>query len=217
METYSVKEPRTFRRNVENFWYYHKWHVLAGILIICIMAVGIHSCVTKERVDLYVLYVVSGSYSTQTNEALAQKLEKYADDVDGDGEKNIQIITVAFSETLSRSDQSQSSELSRFVGQVASGPALLYLFDDANYDAFDEASVDILADISTLGESEYLEHYRYNVRANGFLDDVEGFSATDKTYYFGMRISEGIPEDDSRYPQIAQGESVLRKIIAEYN
>lgn len=216
METYSVKEPRTFRRNVENFWYYHKWHLLAGILIICIMAVGIHSCVTKKDVDLYVLYVVSGSYSTQTNEALAQKLENYVDDINGDGEKNVQIITVAFSETLSRSDQSQSSELSRFVGQVASGPAILYLFDDANYDAFDEASVDILADISSLGESEYLERDRFDVRNAGFLDDIEGFSSTEKVYYFGMRISDGIPEDDSRYPQIAQCESVLRKIIAEY-
>ena len=84
--------------------------------------------------------MVSGSYSTQTNEALAQKLEKYVDDIDGDGEKNVQIITIAFSETLSRSDQSQSSEVSRFVGQVASGPALLYLFI-AGYMMFEPAQL----------------------------------------------------------------------------
>lgn len=218
MERYTSREPMTFAKKIENFWYHHKLKVLSALLILCITLVGIHSCMNKQSVDMYVLYMVNGAYSTESNEALALKLEQYVDDLDDDGEKRVQIITVSFSDVLARTDQSQEATLARLVGQVASGPALFYVFDDANYKALKEAKVQIFDEIANdLPESEFVESDRYNASSAGFLDGVLGFEDADKPMYFSMRNSKEIPEEDNRYPQIKQCRDTLNRIVTAYN
>ena len=218
MEKYTTSEPITFLKKVENFWFYHKLKLLSGLLILCILIVGVHSCINKKSIDMYVLYMVNGAYSTQANEELALKLEQYVDDLDGDGEKRVQIITISFSEVLARTDQSQDATLTRMVGQVASGPALFYVFDDANYQALKQAQVQIFEEISELvPDCKYMETERFDASSSGFLEGVLGFEDADEPLYFGIRNNDEIPENDSRYPQIAQCHNTLKRIVEAYN
>ncbi len=219
MEKYTPKENMTFTAKIENFWFYHKWHLLAGLLILCIAIVGVHSCIKKDSIDMYVLYMVNGAYSDAENDELAKKLETYATDLDGDGNTRVQIITVSFSEVLERTDRSQESALVRLVGQVASGPALFYIFDDENYKALKEADVEILNDLSEFQQlsSPYLTVDRFNATSAGFFKGVSGFEQSEKTLYFGLRNFEYITQTDSRYPQIEQSRQVLNKIIQSNN
>ncbi len=214
MEKYTSQQPQTFKMRLENFWFYHKWHILTAILIICMAIISIHSCVNKKSVDMYVLYMVNGAYSTQANEQLALKLENYVDDIDGDGEKRVQIITVSFSDVLDRNDRAQESALTRLVGQISAGPALFYIFDDANYKALKEADVKILDEIDMA--SPGAEFDRFNATAYGFFDDIKEFK-NEENLFFGIRVSEGIAENDTRYSQVKQSRDTLEKIIREYN
>lgn len=217
MEKYTSQQPKTVKSVLANFWFYHKWHLLVGFMVVCMLFVGVNSCIHRQSVDMYVLYMITGSYTTKSNEELALKLEKYVDDIDGDGEKRVQIITISFSDVLARTDQSQEATLARFVGQVATGPALFYIFDEENYNALKNAEVQVLGEIGDVGEdSRCLEGDRYNASEAGFFDGVAGFSDKDEALYFGMRVSENIPEDDSRYAQIAQCQQVLSRIVEEY-
>ncbi len=217
MEKYTSQQPQTFWRKLENFWFYHKWHLLAGLLIICIAVVAVRSCIKKESIDMYVLYMVNGAYSTQANEELAMKLEQYVDDIDGDGEKRVQIIALSFSDTLSRTDQTQEATLAQLVGQISSGPALFYIFDDENYKALKEAQVQVFGELKGVDTtSPYFEADRYNATEAGFFKDVKGWSENYKTLYFGMRVSDGITEGDSRYAQIRQCQETLAKIVKDH-
>ena len=137
-------------------------------------------------------------------------------DLDGDGEKRIQIITISFSDVLNRTDLAQEAVLSRFVGQVATGPALFYVFDEENYSSLKETQIPILAEIDFADSSEYLEKDRYAATEAGFFEDIEGWEGSTQELYFGMRVSDGIPEDDGRYRQISQCKNALSKIIQEY-
>lgn len=219
MEKYTSNQSMSFGKRLENFWFYHKWHVLAGLLIVCIFAIGVHSCVNKDSIDMYVLYMVNGAYSDADNDELAKKLENYAEDLDGDGETRVQIITVSFSEVLDRTDRAQEATLTRMVGQVASGPALFYIFDDENYQALKDAKVEIFDDLSMIKaeSSPYLDGDRFNAGNAGFFEGIPGFENSEKPLYFGLRNSENIPDNDSRYPQINQCAQTLTKIIQAYN
>ncbi len=214
MEKYTSQQPQTFKMKLENFWFYYKWYILIAILIICMAIVSIHSCVNKKSIDMYVLYMVNGAYSTQANEQLALKLENYVEDIDGDGEKRVQIITISFSDVLDRMDRAQESSLTRLVGQISAGPALFYIFDDANYKSLKQAEVKIFDEIEVPSYST--ENDRYNATASGFFDSISEFK-NEEQLYFGVRVCDGITENDTRYSQIKQSRDTLRKIILEYN
>ncbi len=218
MEKYTSKEPMTFTKKLENFWYYHKLKVLSAVLIICIILVGVHSCLKRESVDLYVLYMINGAYSTESNEELAKKMEQYVEDLDGDGEKRVQIITISFSEVLERTDRSQEATLSRLVGQIASGPALFYIFDDENYQALKDAKVEIFEQLDGIVTNNvFAESHRFNASDAGFFEGVLGFEDREEPLYFGLRTGEQIETGDSRYPQIKQSRNTLQNIAAAYN
>ncbi len=218
MEKYTAQQPQGFLKKIENFWFYHKWHILVLLLILCMLFVGIHSCANKDSIDMYVLYMINGAYSTETNQELAKKLENYVQDIDGDGEKRVQIITVSFSDVLERTDRTQESTLTRLTGQVASGPALFYIFDEENYQALKDAKVQILGNLDFVGiDSECLDADRYFAGKAGFFDDISGFETKGKTLYFGVRNYQEIPETDPRYPQIEQCQKTLTAICKDYN
>ncbi len=214
MEKYTSQQPQTFKMKLENFWFYHKWHVLVAVLLICMAVVSIHSCVNKKSIDMYVLYMVNGAYSKQATEQLALKLENYVDDIDSDGEKRVQIIEISFSDVLDRNDLAQESALTRMVGQISAGPALFYVFDDANYKALKEAQVKILDEINVA--SPYVETDRYNATEDEFFDSITEFEK-EQDLYFGIRVTDGITEGDTRYAQIQQSRDTLRKIVREHN
>ncbi len=215
MEKYTSDQPRTFKSRCIDFWFYHKWHLLVGILILFMAVMGVHSCFNKDNVDVYVLYMITGSYSENSNAALARKLEKYIDDVNGDGEKRVQVITVSFSEVLERTDRAQETTLSKMIGQVASGPALFYVMDDENFEALLQAKTEIFGDISQFGlESKHLEKHRFDATASGFLNDIDGFEQ--KHLYFAMRETKNIETGDHRFSQIKSVQNALRRIIESY-
>lgn len=218
MEKYPSQEKQGFFKKIENFWYYYKMHTFVALLLICAFAVGVHSCIHRDSVDMYVLFMTNGAYTSAQTDALATKLETYVDDIDGDGEKRVQVITISFSDVLERTDQAQDTVLARMVGQVASGPALFYVFDDANYQAMQNENVEIFSKIDDLCRiSPYVEEKRFNATKAGFLDNIEGFDSQSKDYYFGMRNTAGISEEDSRFSQIEQCQNVLERIMKAYS
>ena len=218
MERYTSETPQTLKDKLVNFWYYHKLKVLAGFLILCALAVAVNSCVKKDSIDLYVLYMVNGAYSETEIDALSEKLKVYADDLDGDGEKRVQVITVCFSDVLARTDQTQEGTLARLVSQIASGPAVFYVFDEPNYQALKETKADVFEDIGGLCRTTpYLEKDRFNATQAGVLSDIEFYKNSEKDFYFGMRNTAGITEKDSRYTQIEQCKNVLSRIMQAYS
>ena len=216
MEKYESRQEQTPRMRVENFWFYHKWHVLVIFLILCAFTVAVHSCVKKKSIDLYVLYMVSGAYTNEQTEQLGDKLSAFIDDIDGDGEKRVQVITISFSEVLARTDQTQESALARLVSHIASGPALFYVFDESNYDALKNTETEVFSDIGDLASSAYLSKDRYDATDAGFFDDLSGYRKTSQHFYFGMRTIEGIEEKDTRFLQIEQCRNTLKKIVKTY-
>ena len=217
MEIYTSQQPQTFGKKLENFWFYHKWHLLAGLLIVCMLVVAVRSCMKKESIDMYVLYMVNGAYSTRATEDLALKLEQYIDDIDGDGEKRVQVISITFSDVLARTDQTQDATLAKMVGQISSGPALFYIFDDENYQALKEAQVEILSQLDASQTTPtYFEQDRYNASEAGFFKGLDNWAENGKKLYFGIRVSDGLDENDTRYKQIEQCKNALNRIAKDH-
>lgn len=179
-------------KKLENFWYYYKNYLIIGLVLIVSIIVGIVSCVGKGTYDINVLYMTH-EYVDMTGQ-LDMLFSNYADDFNGDGLQNAQVITINYGTTLK---EAQSAGATRSAN-LASGKNILFLVDEQNYNELKAGG--FLQDISHLGSSQYLEGDRFDAKASGLLSSIEGFSKTESNYYLCVRTFDAErAKTDSKY------------------
>ncbi len=75
-----------------NLWYYHKWHILVGALVLLVLAVTVTQCIKKDEPDVCILYVGDMDIGKTGRESVKATFADYYGDVTGDGNKSL-IIT----------------------------------------------------------------------------------------------------------------------------
>lgn len=201
----------TFKKRIENIWYYYKAYLIAGIVAVIALCVAINSCANRKKYDVNILYMTHGYADSfyQTDE-LSELFAAYTDDVNGDGITNTQIITIRYGETL----QDINSANATRSANLAAGKNVLFLIDEQNYTELKNGG--FLADISSLGESEYLESDRFCIFDSGLLDNVSGFKQVGDRYYLCLRTyDESKANTDASYKkQYDAAKQLLQNIIS---
>ena len=199
-------EQQAIRKKIENFWYYYKWYVLGGVLLLCALLVAIGSCVNKKATDLYVM--TAGKVAP--NALQSHELEEwFAGMIGKEDEKIAQVISVA------TTDQWSGTDSTAMLVQVNSGKMVLYLLRESTYEILHENGV--LQDLSFAGESPYLDGDRYLLSKSGALKELESFSEAEEDYYLCIRKVEGTTFADKPHyqQQEAYAKEILKKIISK--
>ncbi len=196
-------------KRIANLWYYYKWYLLGGLLLICALAIAIQSCQKRQNADLFVLY----ARDTSPDALQVQELENWfggmTEDVNGDGEPTAQVLATA------TTDQWTGANSSAMLVQVNSGSAVLYLLSEANYETLHNNGM--LMDLSALGlQSPYLEKDRFDLSQSGKLSGIAGFSMESGSYYLCIRKVEGTTfEGKTNYEtQLELAEKMLKTLTA---
>ncbi len=84
--------PRTFGEKMSNFWFQYKGAVIAIAITVVLLAVLIVQCATRVEYDLEILYFTYTPTLDVQTEKMADYFEKYATDVNGDGEVNVTVL-----------------------------------------------------------------------------------------------------------------------------
>ena len=95
----------------DNFWYYHKWHVVVAIFVIIAITITTCQFITRTKYDIHIVYAgdyafartSEGSESPSHNTAMSS-LGRVAGDIDGNGD-----VSVAFKDLLILSDEKMNS------------------------------------------------------------------------------------------------------------
>ena len=87
-----IIENKTYKK-FDNFWYYHKWHVIVALfLIFAIVVCTVQAC-QREKEDIKVLYAGTSFIDTEAYNDLNNTLSSLLpSDLDGDGKKNVGLI-----------------------------------------------------------------------------------------------------------------------------
>jgi len=89
-----------FFKCVENFWFYHKWHLLIALIAVVLVFIVVDQITVREKDDIVILtagpYKPSATQTVAIRDALASVIPS---DFNGDGEK---IVTVAHTEVYSK-------------------------------------------------------------------------------------------------------------------
>ena len=76
-----------------NFWYYHKKHVIIGIVLVALLGMFIYDMASKINPDYTISLVVGDGYMTEQDTLeLEQELARYGEDLNGDGQTVVSVV-----------------------------------------------------------------------------------------------------------------------------
>ena len=155
--------PKTFSEKLSNFWFHYKWHTIAIIASLIVLSIAVSQCASRTNYDFEIVYFTN-TYTLEDNtEKIAEYIEKYATDVNSDGEVNVQVINCSISSN-SKDYQLRNTNLSKLQSIIAGNEeVILYITDKNSIHFFDN----IGENIGGLFEGEPLEFGQH------FYDSIE--------------------------------------------
>ena len=208
----AAPEKKDFVSWLKNYWYYYKFHTFAAVLIILVVVLSIHSCVTKKEVDAYI-YVITENPIVFNEESVGLKntLYKYAPDFNNDGETLIEVKNLYISDSEDYNLAKENREELRNAFQA--GAMMLVLADDYGIEFLKRNSY--LNNISDITSSAEYEGLAWNAKDSEFMkyDEMKFWEGN---LYFGLRNYNensiiNIKKDAS--DKYAYAENMLRNII----
>ena len=173
--------PQTSRGKWQNFWFYHKWHVIVGAAVLVVAVVLIVQTVMRENPD-YRLAIATDIYiSDSAVQQLEQELSKVGKDLNGDGKILVQADLLYLGDGMNNS-QLEVANRTKMIAYLASNEPLFWAMAPKMYDEL-------------LAEAEYEPVFALlNLEAEGVSADGRYWNWKDSELLQKEEM-EGVPED----------------------
>ena len=121
--------PMTFKEKRENFWFHYKWYVIGIAFAIAAFVLLVAQCMSIPNYDFNVIYFSYTPAIDRQTDLIADYFEKYGEDINGDGEVQVQILNCSFSNEPGdiAYRNSQLQKLQAFI--TGEYKAMLYITD----------------------------------------------------------------------------------------
>lgn len=199
-------ELKTLKDKGKNWWYYHKRHLIVGIIAALLVGNLIWSLVSQVEPDYTIALLTSYTMPENGKQQLEECIAQYADDRNGDGKVTVEVSNYIFSESVDY--QVQQASMVRFVGECSTNEAMIFLHDEAAFQSVEN----IFEGFFQYNDGEPMpDEARDYENAMVFWDSLQGFSnfvpqtAEDDTYdsevlselYSRLRVSRRTAEGSS--------------------
>lgn len=129
----------TPRKKWDNFWYYHKKHVILGVLAAAVLGYMIYDTASAVRPDYTVGLATQAAYPSEMTDALQTEMAKCGKDLNGDGRVVVSVVPYV----LAGGDDLPSGSLAdpqalmayqtKFMADLSAGDSILFFTDDATF------------------------------------------------------------------------------------
>ncbi|MEE0944234.1 MAG: hypothetical protein UIM24_02115 [Clostridia bacterium] len=137
MEKYGEVPKKFTKKWWEYFWDYYKWHTIAILFALMLVAVIVHQYTTQIRYDTTI--TVSGGHGLSEGllEIVEVDLAEVAEDINGDGEKHVmiqQLISPPAAEGAPRDAQYEIAVATKVMAEFAAGESCVFFLskDEVN-------------------------------------------------------------------------------------
>lgn len=167
--------PTTGKEKRQNWWFHHKVHLIATVLVIACLISIVYSVASKEKPDYTVTLMTEYTVPSDLQTDLEEHLEKYAEDLNGDGKVVVALQYCRF--YAGSSSEYEVSELQasfvKFAADASEGDTMLFIYDQQSYDYLDQNEMDGFFGPAHEGEEE--NHCLWA--------DMEGLKALELNHY----------------------------------
>lgn len=176
----AVRESKTFRDKWINFWYYYKFHVIIGVILVAFLWVSIGDLFNREDFDFTVVVATREEIPTKAKKELEIKIEQCAPAREDGTAPNVEMVFCKIPAMEDSTDPDlYSAAVTNLRVQVRIGEAAIYLIDDGVMSDM-EISDRFIDFNQEYPELENADDISWHIKESEFMDD-EHF--------------EGIPDD----------------------
>ncbi|MBO5873177.1 MAG: hypothetical protein J6Q56_03125 [Clostridia bacterium] len=199
-----TKNPETVSEKLSNFLYYNKYKLLAAAVAVIAASYFIYSAVTAVHYDAKAVIFCFEYFSEENRQDVADYLEEYYDDIDGNGQTELGIIDCSF---VSGLDTAQyANTMMTKIQSVLAGEedAMLFLLDEASLQHLNSIS----QNIELFAEDEIVE------LSNQFYDALGDETKTTENgkRYLCLRSIEGTTLEGEAEENYNAAKKALQKI-----
>ncbi len=138
--------PKTLKEKLVHIWFYHGVTIISLLLTIVVLSVLITQCATRHKYDLKVVIYTSNYVDVENNKYISKYLSKYIDDINGDGNSDIQVLNCSYS--ANDKDAQYEYNMTTKIQAIIAGEAdaLLFITDDITHEKLTNISEEIFDD-----------------------------------------------------------------------
>lgn len=150
--------PKTIDGKIKNIWYHDKWIILGVMATIAVIVFLCVQCTQKEKYDLEAVAYTYTYITDNQLEIIVNDLEKYCEDIDGDGKANLFAVNCSFEKNsptaTATTEYSSSTKVQALL--AADKQALVFITDEESYEFLNGISEDGLFEGKTVKLPESL-------------------------------------------------------------
>ncbi len=174
----------SFTAKLEHIWFYYKWFIVVGALLLLSVIVCFSQCASKKDPDAMIMYAGPETVSTHYFEYVDAALSSVMSvDYNGDGYKTVDTIEIPLvTEDSEYADSAamqaltkQETNLERFYIERTTGASVIYLLDENIYPSMRDSLMTLEEVLGYVPENAYDE---YGIR----LSTLECYKKTDMKY-----------------------------------
>lgn len=136
-----MKEKQALQDKWENFWYYHKYHVIAAIFVIFMIAVFINDKLAQVDYDYRISAVTDFNLTEEQISELENTFKSIADDRNQDGEVNVQISNYTITKEGNVNPQAEIANQTKFMADLETGDSMIFIYTDNVYEMYKDEMV----------------------------------------------------------------------------
>ena len=122
----------TAKEKRENFWFYYKWHVIVGAVVLLIAILFIKDMALRKDPDYTVGVLTQTGIPVTAQEALEEKLAQFFDDRNGDGEVTVSVQSYTIPLEGDTDDPyTVMAGMTQLTGDLQAYTSMIFLTNDA--------------------------------------------------------------------------------------
>lgn len=128
------------KKFLENFWYYHKWKLLVGIMILLAVINTVSAFVTTDKPDYTIGVVTAGEVPEELCQCLSEAFSGVLPDTNGDGTVQVTVNVYRYGTDLEILPGSMTEgDAVHLAANIQTGESCLFLTDEP--EIFQEAGL----------------------------------------------------------------------------
>lgn len=189
-------KPQTPKSKWENFWYYHKWHMVAAAFLLFLVLFGVYDIVSRENPDYEIGLITQDTYPTDVTDALEAQLAACGKDRNGDGKVTVRVNVYPAGGGTSGGTEDPNVKMAGYVkiaSDLSNGTSMIFITDDASF-AREQEEFHIFSNLDGSTPAEGARDYdkmRVSLKDCGGLSNIKiaGTGGKARDVFDGLSIS----------------------------
>jgi len=117
-----------------NYWFYYKWHTIAGLFVLALIIGTIVDVVTRINPDIDIMVASQYVFADEHVEEIKAKISEIIEDTNNDGRKTVQMSLLNTS--TEPKDEMQIASQQKLYLEFAAGDSFIFFMDRELYEVY---------------------------------------------------------------------------------